>query len=73
MAVEWIPREENGVCDELARSAITNGGISLSVAPGYAPFHCNAWKSICAEFVKRFDMSPLYPLRQSCVVRPWIA
>ena len=71
VAVQWIPRDENSVCDALARKAVTNGCIELAVAPEFEVAHLRGWRNICIEFVKRFDMSPLYPQRVSCVVRPW--
>ena len=71
VAVSWIPREYNSICDALARKAVTNGCIELAVAPEFEVAHLRGWRNICIEFVKRFDMSPLYPQRMSCVVRPW--
>ena len=31
----WVSRDENGVCDQLARTAVSSAGITLSVHPDW--------------------------------------
>jgi ribonuclease HI len=34
--IEWIAREQNVLCDQLARGAVSAGQITLSIAPEFS-------------------------------------
>ncbi len=66
---KWIPREQNSVCDQLARKALHADDMILDVSAGWKHLHERGWRTICAEFVRRFTLPTLYPLREQCVIR----
>ena len=48
---KWIPREYNGVCDALTKSATTSRSFTVSIVdPYYASFR-ERWLDIVSKFV----------------------
>lgn len=46
---QWISRDENTVCDGLARSAVESGHVSIECGEGYES-HRDGWVAILEQF-----------------------